>query len=179
MCLGPEKSFHASIIVVAGRLEMTESKRRPMLSSLAANLTVFIALPLLLNGVIFGLRWDRQSGAGSEHMPGIPPGWVVAAIWMALFTCMGFARCLLVKRNAGHLIEGPSVLAFLCLIYPLYTAGLQNVSVGLVGNIATAAIALPLAVLVWRWSRVASGCMAAVCMWLLYAAGATAYGLYR
>jgi tryptophan-rich sensory protein len=137
-------------------------------------------LPLLLNGVIFGLGWDRQSTSATGQMAGIPPGWVVGAIWMVLFTGMGVARWLLIKSGAGRrLTEGPSLLGFLCLLYPLYTAGLQNDSVGLVGNVVTAAVALPLAVLVWRWSQAASGCLAAVCAWLLYAAGATAYNLYH
>jgi tryptophan-rich sensory protein len=159
---------------------MTESKHGPVLSSLAANLAVFIVLPLLLNGVIFGLGWDRQSGASNGHTAGIPPGWVVGAIWMVLFTGMGVARWRLIKSGAGlRLVECPSLLGLLCLLYPLYTAGLQNDSVGLVGNIVTAAVALPLTLLVWRWSRVATGCLVAVCVWLIYAAGATAYNLYR
>jgi tryptophan-rich sensory protein len=158
---------------------MTESKRGPVLSSLAGNLAVFIVLPLVLNGVIFGLGWDRTTGAAKGQMAGIPPGWAVGAIWMLLFTAMGAARWLLIRRNAGRLVEGPSLLGFLCLLYPLYTAGLQNDSVGLVGNLVTAAVAVPLAVLVWRWSRAATGCLAAVCAWLVYAAGATAYGLFR
>ncbi|WP_263377307.1 tryptophan-rich sensory protein [Granulicella paludicola] len=158
---------------------MTESKRGPVLSSLAGNLAVFIVLPLVLNGLIFGLRWDRDTQAAKGQMAGIPPGWVVGAIWMVLFTAMGLARWLLIRRNAGRLVEGPSLLGFLCLLYPLYTAGLQNDSVGLVGNIVTAAVALPLAVLVWRWSRAATGCLSAVCAWLVYAAGATAYSLFR
>jgi len=159
---------------------MTESKRVPVLSSLAANLSVFIVAPLVLNGVIFGLGWDRQTGAAKGQMAGIPPGWVVGTIWMVLFAGMGVARWLLIKAGASQrLVEGPSLLAFLCLLYPLYTAGLQNDGVGLVGSIVTAAVALPLAVLVRRWSPAATGCLAAVCCWLLYAAGATAYSLFR
>jgi hypothetical protein len=156
---------------------MTESKRVPVLSSLAGNLAVFVLLPLILNGVIFGLGWDRQSGAAKGQMAGLPPGWAVGAIWTVLFSGMGVARWLLSKRAPGWLAEGPSLLGFLCLLYPLYTAGLQNDNVGLVGNIVTAAVALPLAVLVWRWSQAATGCLTAVCAWLLYAAGATAYSL--
>jgi tryptophan-rich sensory protein len=158
---------------------MTESKRGPVLFSLAGNLAVFIVLPLVLNGVIFGLGWNRETAASKGQMAGIPPGWVVGTIWMLLFTAMGVARWLLIRRGAGRLVEGPSLLAFLCLLYPLYTAGLRNDSVGLVGNIVTAAVALPVAVLVWRWSRAATGCLAAVCAWLLYAAGATAYSVLR
>ncbi len=158
---------------------MTESKHGSVSSSLAGNLVVFIVLPLVLNGVIFGLGWNRGTGAAKGQVAGIPPGWVVGAIWMLLFTGMGVARWQLIRRKAGRLVEGPTLQGFLCLLYPLYTAGLQHDSVGLVGNIVTAAVAVPLAVLVWRWSRAAAGCLAAVCGWLVYAAGATVYSLLR
>jgi hypothetical protein len=158
---------------------MTESKRGPVLSSLTGNLAVFVLLPLLLNGAIFGLGWDRKSASATGPMEGIPPGWVVGAIWMVLFTGMGVARWLLIKRGAGRLIEGPSLVASLCLLYPLYTSGLQDNHVGLIGNVATAAVAVPIAAMVWGWSRAASVCLAAACFWLFYAAAATAYALYR
>jgi len=138
-----------------------------------------VLLPLVLNGVIFGLGWNRQSADAKDQIAGLPPGWAVGTIWMVLFTGMGVARWLLLTRAPRGLAEGPSVLAFLCLLYPLYTSGLQDNHVGLIGNVLTAVVAVPLAVMVWRWSREASGCLAAVCAWLVYAAGATAYGLYR
>ena len=158
---------------------MTAIEGKPILRSLGANLAVFILLPLLLNGVIFWLGWDKQSADGSGQMQGIPPGWAVGAIWMALFTGMGVARWLLLERAPRWLAEGTSLLAFLCLLYPLYTSGLRNDHVGLIGNLLTAAVAIPLAAAIWRRSRVAAGCIAAICAWLLYAAAATAHGLYH
>jgi tryptophan-rich sensory protein len=156
---------------------MMESKRGPVLSSLTGNLAIFVLVTVALNGVIFGLGWDRQSGAA---MPGIPPGWVVGSLWVALFAAMGVARWLLLRcRGPRWVAELPSVLAFLCLIYPLYTSGLNNDRVGFIGNVLTAAVALPMAAVVWRWSRGAAGCVAAVCAWLLYAGAATGYALYR
>lgn len=154
-------------------------QRSASMDGLMANLTVFVGLPLLLNGVIFGLGWSRASGP----QPGIPPGWFVGALWVALFAGMGTARWLLLRLAANPVqrrrSEWVSLLAFLCLLYPLYTAGLQADRIGLAGNLVTLVVAVGVAVFVSRRSRVAGALVSAVCVWLLYAAGATAYGIWR
>ncbi len=150
-------------------------ERRPVMAGLTANLAVFVLLPVALNGVIFGLGWNRGS---VNEMKGIPPGWVVGSLWVVLFAAMGVARWLLLRVGRGG-AEGVSLLAFLCLLYPLYTAGLSNDRVGLVGNVVTAVVGVVVAVVAGRRSRAAGGCVAAVCAWLMYAAGATAYEIFR
>jgi tryptophan-rich sensory protein len=161
-----------------GRDAMTQSKGRAVMSSLAGNVAVFVLVTVALNGVIFGLGWDRSGAAAA--MPGIPPGWVVGLLWVMLFVGMGVARWALLKADALRWVaELPSVLAFLCLLYPLYTAGLRDDRIGLIGNVVTAAVAVPIAAVAWRRSRVAGGCITAVVVWLLYAAAATGYGLSR
>jgi hypothetical protein len=97
---------------------------------------------------------------------------------VVLFAAMGVARWLLLRVGRGG-AEGVSLLAFLCLLYPLYTAGLSNDRVGLVGNVVTAVVGVVVGVAAGLRSRVAGGCVAAVCAWLMYAAGATAYGIFR
>ena len=158
---------------------MTEQHNRPRLESLPANLALFLLLPLGLNGVIFGLGWDRTSAA----LPGLPPGWFVGALWMLLFAGMGVARWLLLRgdsdRRHRRAAVGVGLLGFLCLLYPLYTAGLHDDRAGLVGNLITLMVALPVTALAWRCSRAAGGCIVAVCLWLLYAAAVTANGLAR
>ncbi len=149
------------------------AERAGVMRGLTANLVVFVGLPLVLNGVIFGLGWQRPSGP----QPGLPPGWVVGSLWLVLFAGMGVARWLLLRARAGA--EWVSLLALLCLLYPLYTAGLRNDRVGLVGNVVTLVVALGVAVYAWRRVRVAGACVTAVCAWLLYAATATAYGIWR
>jgi tryptophan-rich sensory protein len=156
---------------------MSESKRKVLLPSLAGNLAVFLLLPLVLNGLIFGLGWNGPARA----MAGIPPGWVVGSLWMLLFAGMAVARWLLLReavtRNERAVSEWVSALAFLCLIYPLYTVGLSNERIGLIGNSLTAMVAIVVAARAWRVSRAAAGCVSAVVLWLLYAAGATAYAV--
>lgn len=155
------------------------AERGAVMTGLAANLGLFVGLPLVLNGLIFGLGWDRASGP----RVGIPPGWVVGSLWVVLFAGMGTARWLLLRAAGGReeqrRVEWVSLLAFLCLLYPLYTAGLRNDRVGLVGNVITAVVGVAVAVFAWRRVRAAGVWLAAVCAWLLYAAGATAYGIWR
>lgn len=155
------------------------SGRGAVMTGLAANLGVFVGLPLVLNGLIFGLGWNRAGGM----QVGLPPGWVVGSLWVVLFAGMGTARWLLLRAARGReeqrRAEWVSLLAFLCLLYPLYTAGLRDDRVGLVGNVLTAVVAVAVAVFAWKRVRAAGVWLAAVCAWLVYAAGATAYGIWR
>ena len=116
------------------------AERGPVMRGLAANLVVFVGLPVVLNGVIFGLGWNRASGPNV----GIPPGWFVGSMWVVLFAGMGLARWLLLRAATGRAeqrrVEWVSLLAFLCLLYPLYTVGLRDDRVGLVGNVVTAVV---------------------------------------
>ena len=153
--------------------------RGVVLAGLAWNLLVFIGLPLVLNGLIFGLGWERSSGPQT----GLPPGWVVGAIWLVLFAGMGIARWLLLRsavtRGDALRVEWVSLVALLCLLYPLYTSGLSNLFDGLVGNLLTLVVAVPVAVFAFQRSRAAGWCLAPLVVWLSYAAWATARLVYR
>jgi tryptophan-rich sensory protein len=151
----------------------------PRVAGLGSNLSLFVLPVVLLNGVIFGLGWNRTSVA----LPGLPPGWFVGSLWLLLFAGMGIARWLLVRhgteRGGRAAVAGVELLGFLCLIYPLYTIGLSNDRIGLTGNVVTLLVAVPAAVLAFRRSRAAGGCLVAVCLWLSYAAAVTGNGLAR
>ncbi len=143
----------------------------PRLTSLAGNLGVFIVPPLVLNGIIFGLGWNGNTAPS----PYLPPGWLVGTIWMALFTAMGAARWLLVRDTT----DAPaawrvSLLAFLCMIYPLYTLGLSSEKIGLAGSVATGAVAVWVVARLVRVSRTAAALTGLVLAWLIYASVALA-----
>jgi tryptophan-rich sensory protein len=153
-------------------------KERPVMAGLAANLAVFVGTPLVVNGAIFGLGLESSSG-----QTGLPPGWVVGTIWLLLFAAMGVARWLLLRSAKTHgeqrRVEWVSGLAFLCLLYPVYTRGFSDLVAGLVGNIVTWLVAVPVAVYAWRRERLAGWCVAPLVVWLSYAALATARLVYR
>ena len=154
-----------------------KQQSEPGLSGMGANLALFVVPPLLLNGVIFGLGWNRTSAA----LPGLPPGWFVGGLWMLLFAGMGVARWLLLRHGLDRGVRMATaavvLLGFLCLIYPLYTIGFSDDRAGLVGNLITLLVAVPVLLLALRRSRAAAGCISAVCLWLSYAAAVTGYGI--
>lgn len=141
---------------------------------LSENLAVFVGAPLLLNGVIFGLGWNRPRAKSA----GIPPGWVVGSLWLLLFAGMGAARWQLDSAPPSlfreRRTEWVSLLAFLCLIYPLYTEGLRDDRIGLGGNIVTAAVGFVATERVAHRSRAAALLLLPTCLWLTYAGIATA-----
>ena len=145
------------------------------MAGLAANLVVFVGAPLLVNGLIFGLGVERASGPQT----GLPPGWVVGAIWVVLFAGMGVARWLLVREGVGRGAEWVSLVAVLCLLYPVYTSGFSDLMAGLVGNVVTLLVAAPVAVHAGRRVRAAGWCLVPLVMWIAYAAFATARLMYR
>jgi len=53
--------------------------------------------------------------------------------------------------------------------YPVYTSGLRSLTVGLAGNIATAALALRVAFFVRKRSALAACLIAAVAVWVVFA----------
>jgi tryptophan-rich sensory protein len=138
------------------------------------NLSAFVGAPLLLNGIIFGLGWNRPRAKAA----GIPPGWVVGGLWLLLFAGMGAARRELANSSVTPLrarnTEWVSLLAYLCLIYPLYTEGLRDDRIGLGGNIVTAIVGFAALEHTARRSRAAALFLLPTCLWLVYAGVATA-----
>lgn len=101
-----------------------------------------------------------------------PPGAVVGGVWVVLFGLLGFARWRLIGAgtDAGRrTARWVAALVLLCALYPLYTGGLRNPTVGLAGNIVTAVLAGLLAGRVWRIDRRSAGAIALVVVWLCYA----------
>jgi tryptophan-rich sensory protein len=137
---------------------------------LSTILALYIVSPLAMNGLIFGMGW------GTHHSPNplLPPGWVVGAIWMLLFACMGVARWLLIESLSPWYARWVDGLALLCLLYPLYTKGLSSIGLGLVGAIVSAAFAAVVAITIAKASRPACALILAVLAWVLYAETALA-----
>jgi tryptophan-rich sensory protein len=143
-----------------------------MKSSASLTLAIYLLAPLAMNGIIFGLGWATPHPAN----PLLPPGWAVGTIWMALFAAMGISRWL-VRAKSSALAHAVDALAFLCLIYPLYTLGLSSDRIGLAGTIVTALLAAGVVIRLARRCARATALTSAVLIWLIYAGIATGIGL--
>lgn len=77
---------------------------------------------LAMNGLVYGLGWNQESRAPGNREPLLPPGYVIAVVWIVLFALMGTVYGQL-RRGSGRL----AVLAYAgyCLAYPLLTSGLR------------------------------------------------------
>jgi tryptophan-rich sensory protein len=144
-----------------------------MLGSLGGNLGSFFFAPLLVNGAIFGLGLNRNH----VPLPGIPPAWMVGAIWMLLFLGLGWARWL-VLRTQSSTADGVMLVGVLCLLYPVYTVGFSYLSTGFWGGAATGALALAISLRAWRISPLASALLLILFAWLTYATVATGRVLF-
>jgi tryptophan-rich sensory protein len=60
-------------------------------------------------------------------------------------------------------------LLLFCAAYPIYTLGLRNLALGLVGNIATAILAVWVALQIRRTSPLATGLVSTVAVWVIFA----------
>ncbi len=135
------------------------------ISSLAANLAVFLGAVLVVNALIFGLGFPGAAGD-----PSGPPGWFVGLVWTVLFALFGAAHWRL-QAAADAAAARFWLVAFsvLCLIYPFYTLGLSNRSIGLAGNVVTAVAAILLVRRLWLACVTAALLVVPVIPWLVLA----------
>lgn len=140
----------------------------------------FVAVALLLNGLIFSLGWNDTGVTRQATLPWFaPPGWVIGAIWTLLFAGMGAADALLSARlpGAGRARLLGRVLAADCLAYPFYALATDSVWAGLVGNVGTALLAAVAAVTAYHHRRRAALALGLVALWSTYATSIVAYRL--
>jgi tryptophan-rich sensory protein len=150
----------------------TDARRTPT-SEIALGAAAAILLSLAVNALVFALGWNDASDAGDPSWA--PPGWFVGVTWVVLFGLMGAARQL---APAGALRTALDALIVACAIYPLYTGGLEQEVVGLVGSLATLAYAtFVAAVLVARGARAAALLLMPVLAWLAFASVLTSASL--
>jgi hypothetical protein len=108
-----------------------------------------VAVPVLaavaVNAVVYSLGWNRSS-VGSGRPPSVsykllPPGYVIAGVWIVLLGLLGYVHYL--ARDVNATVAAWSVVALVawCIGYPFYTGGLRSGVVASVANVATLAFA--------------------------------------
>ena len=143
-------------------------------AALLLNLGLAVAVALGLNGVIF---WNGR-GMDAPVSPVL-----IGTVWVVLFGLLGLARWRLNREaSAGWLADrrrGPQawtarqrvdLLLVNCALFPAYTLGLSNRTLGLAGVVLTLVLACLALVAAWRACRSAAALIVPVVIW---AAGVT------
>jgi len=139
------------------------------LGGLAVNLAIAVAVAGLANAFILFVNSSEDFAPPTDLLQ--PPGWVIGVVWVCLFFFLGTARWLLIE-NAYPRSNGTRwvwVLLLFCAAYPVYTSGLKNLAVGLGGNVATAALAVWVALRIRKASLLAAGLVSTVAVWVTFA----------
>lgn len=90
-----------------------------------AHVLVSAGVALGVNGFVNGGRRRRSS---AEKWALLPPGWVVGAVWVALFASLGYAHWLAMDRGrrlTPASLAVASVIGY-CALYPWLTDGLRQ-----------------------------------------------------
>lgn len=107
-----------------------------------------VVLVVVVNVIVYRLGWaDRDKNAKCRSRA-LPPGWVIAVIWVLLFACLGYVHYLVRNRP----VAAWAVVAFLAyaIVYPFATGGLQGGERARILNQVAAILAYGTAVLVAR-----------------------------
>jgi tryptophan-rich sensory protein len=149
------------------------STTKALSNSLAANLLGPLGLVLVINAAIFGLGWDTATQSSSEGLfLAEIPGWAIGVIWTGLFVAMGWAMWRVSQSQLATATTARTWLITLivaCAIYPFYTAGLSNPTVGFIGNVATLILAVIAFVKVRLIDKIGAFGPALVIAWLTFA----------
>ena len=138
--------------------------------SLALNLGVPVAIALVLNALAFFLGWGTAAVSGGAPWFR-PPVWAMGIIWIVLFTLLGSARWMLNSYTIIGVVKARNLISLLvavCLLWPLYTLAIDNLTVALLGNIAAGLLAIITVVFVWTRSRDAALLVGPTFVWLCF-----------
>jgi tryptophan-rich sensory protein len=126
-------------------------------SRLVFNVLGSVAVAMAVSALILILNWNGGQVTPFTS-PLLPPDWVIAAVWTLWFAGFGFSRYRMIV--AADQAEAPlerqrAVVArrwvdsciLACAIYPFYAILPASAIAGLLGNVATIALAV---VVVWR-----------------------------
>lgn len=133
----------------------------------------FVLIPLAaaaaMNGAIFGSGWNRRDQDADSPLRSrvLPPGWAVGTIWAILFGLLGFAMALSFEARDHLTLGAYGALALVCLVYPLYTAGLR-LAHGIIGNLATLLAAFLVGMLASARRPSTLPYLAPLLLWLAY-----------
>ncbi|WP_421860804.1 TspO/MBR family protein [Oceanicaulis sp.] len=147
-------------------------KSRPALGRLALYLFLFVGAALALNAWIFSgpaIQWSRTL----DNPAWAPPGGVVGAVWVGLFTLMAIAAWSLDRygddRQKDLARTGVIAQYLLCMGWTWGYFGLQNVANGFYVTVAALVLSLPVTAQAFRASPLSGVLMVPLVGWLIFA----------
>ncbi len=142
---------------------------QPNTVSLILNILVALVAVSAMNGLIFGLGWNKPIEPVAKSLLA-PPTYLIGIVWTILFVLMATARWQLnFDEIAADARTWVTVLIISCIVYPLYTLAFNNAISGLLGNLETIALAAFVIFRVWSISEFAALLILPIIPWVLYA----------
>ncbi len=150
---------------------MFASLNKPGALSLVLNVLLAVGAALVMNGLIFGLGWNRSTDYATK--PSFePPGYVVGLVWEGLFALMATARWLLNSRSGTGASRARALVTLLiifCLLWAFYSLAIGSLIGGLLGNLGTIAIASFTVARLGAISKTAAFLIMPVVLWVTFA----------
>lgn len=141
--------------------------------ALVLNIGAALALVLIVNAGVFAFAGDAQTSTQGGPLIGAIPGWVVGVVWTVLFIALAATKWRVQRQLPAPAAQRAAtwviILLVFCAVYPLYTGGLRWPLVGLLGNVATAAMAAFVALASVRVEPLAALGPLAVVAWVSFA----------
>lgn len=150
---------------------MVASLNKPDTRSLVLNLLLGVGSAIAMNGLIFGLGWNKRTDSAPKPSFELPDH-VVAIVWLVLFAFMATARWLLNSYSEIGALRARASVTFLmifCLFWPFYSLAIASIVGALVGNFGVIAIALFAIVRLWIFSKTAAFLIMPVVLWVALA----------
>ncbi len=144
--------------------------------ALALNVVATVGAASLMNGLIFTLGWNATVDPAREPFFA-PPGFIIGLVWMLLFALMAAARWNLNCAAISHALADNALsararlttLVLSCLSWPLYSLAIGSVVGGLIGCLASLALAVSAVARAWSVSRSSAALVVPVVVWLIFA----------
>lgn len=118
-----------------------------------------IICALIVNGIIFGLKWSQQ-----ERNKYLPPGYIIAVVWVFILGILGFLHYLVYAKHPFAAWSVISLITF-CLLYPFITSGLRYNALSKIMNLATLILSFMVAIIL---PRIYIGYMLPIIIWASY-----------